>query len=467
MASSCRYPLPRKSGTTGPRQDDDQGQLIHVAASRQGEAMTARLAIVRPVLPPEREVLEFACGVKAYQPDGGGRWRIRWVEAGRRRDTTALSREAAILKAESLLERLARRLPTDLGRSTGADLVAHYLDPARTPPKTDRWSLKHHAEQERWCRIHVLPEIEHVPCALLTPVDMQRILDRAATRSNAQHLRRCLTGLVSTGLDGGFLLARQDVMRGVRWRAESGAGLDVVDDIGDDHDVDDHAVDLAEIPTTEAVHALARAAASASGPHRGAPGVWWRELEILLVAYSGLRWGEHAALRAHRVNPQARRIAVARQVVEVGGGLKLTLPKGRKRRITVYPARTPGGVDLAAMVERRLGEVGPDGLLFPSPSGRWARRSNYGRNTWDPAAASVNWPRRSDGRWRWRFHSLRHVFATWALAVVGVPIEDVSRFMGHSSTRVTQEIYIHVHGDHWARFFQATAAPLPAGMSLH
>ncbi|MGH9022820.1 MAG: hypothetical protein ACRDV9_06940, partial [Acidimicrobiia bacterium] len=29
-------------------------------------------------------------------------------------------------------------------------------------------------------------------------------------------------------------------------------------------------------------------------------GVWWRELEVLLVACSGLRWGEHAALSAAR-----------------------------------------------------------------------------------------------------------------------------------------------------------------------
>jgi integrase len=94
------------------------------------------------------------------------------------------------------------------------------------------------------------------------------------------------------------------------------------------------------------------------------------------------------------------------------------------------PARTPDGVDLAAMVERRLHELPVDGLLFPSPRGRWPRRSNYRRNVFDPAATTAGWPRHGDGTLVWTFHSLRHVFATWALAQPGARIEDVSRLLG-------------------------------------
>ena len=50
---------------------------------------------------------------------------------------------------------------------------------------------------------------------------------------------------------------------------------------------------------------------------------------------------------------------------------KVTLPKGRRRRVTMYPAITPGGVDLAALVVKRLGEVGDDELVFPAPAGGW------------------------------------------------------------------------------------------------
>jgi integrase len=175
-----------------------------------------------------------------------------------------------------------------------------------------------------------------------------------------------------------------------------------------------------------------------------------------VVAYSGLRWGEQAGLTLDQVDVDGRRLRVDRQVIETRSALKETLPKGRRRRTTMFPARTPGGVDLDRMVRRRIAEIDSgDGLLFPAQRGGWARRSNYGRNTWDPSAEAVGWPK--GGRsWLWTFHSLRHVFATWALHEAAVPIEDLSRLMGHSSTRVTQDVYIHVRGDMYDRFFRAT-----------
>jgi integrase len=386
-----------------------------------------------------REVLDFDLGVRAYAPStDGGYWRIRWEEQRRRRDTTAPTKTAAIAKAAEIVERLGRAAPTELGRARGADLVAHYLDPARRPPRVKQWSDRHRDEQTRYCNLYVLPVIATVPCRELTRVDFQHILDQASTASVAQHLRRCLTGIVAAGLEEGHLLMRQDPLRGVRWHGETDT----------DRDPADRAVTQAEIPTVQAVHALARATAERSG-------VWWRELQVLLVAYSGLRWGEHAALTASQLTPTARRIAVDRQVVETRSALKPALPKGRRRRVTMYPSNTPGGVDLATLVERRLAELPPDGLLFPAPQGGWLRRSNYGRGLWDPAAQSIDWPRQDDG-WLWTFHSLRHVFATWALHDARIPIEDVSRLLGHSSTRVTQDIYIHVRDDMYDRFYNAT-----------
>jgi integrase len=319
---------------------------------------------------PVREVLEFDLGVRVYPPSANGQyWRIRWEERHRRRDTTASTRAAAIGKARELVERLARSAPTDLGKARGAALVAHYLDPARRPPRVKQWSDRHRDEQARYCERYVLPVIADVPCRELTRDDFQAILDQARTPSVAQHLRRCLTGLVAAGLEEGHLLARQDVLRGVRWHGDTNIATEAAD----------RAVTEAEIPTADAVHALAAATTQRTG-------VWWRQLQILLVAYSGLRWGEHVGLTAAQITPSSRRIAVERQVVETRSALKVALPKGRRRRVTMFPAMTPAGVDLAGMVERRLRELPADGVLFPAPQGGHLRRSNYGRNIWDPAA---------------------------------------------------------------------------------
>ena len=311
------------------------------------------------------------------------------------------------------------------------------------------WSERHREEQESYCRRFVVPVIGEVPVRNLTRAHLQAVLDRAPTRAVADDLRRCASAMVAVGLEERLLLARQDVLRGVRWQ-----GTDPVDDDdGDGWESAGRMVEEADIPPAAGVHELAAAAA-------GLRGVWWRELEVLLVAYLGLRWGEHAALTADRLDLARRRIAVDRQVVESQRGLRLGPPKNRRRRTTMFPAKTPTGVDLAAMVGRRLGELPADGLLFPSPKGAWARRSNHRRNIFEPAATAAGWPPRADGRWHWTFHSLRHVFATWTLAQPGARIEDVSRLLGHSTVRVTQDIYIGTYigtdADLYDRFYQAT-----------
>ena len=91
-----------------------------------------------------------------------------------------------------------------------------------------------------------------------------------------------------------------------------------------------------------------------------------------------------------------------------------------------------------------------------SGSALGARRSNSARKVFAPAARAAGWPRGDDGRWAWTFHSLRHVFATWALGQPGARIEDVSRLLGHSTIRVTQDRYIAPDADLYTRFYTAT-----------
>jgi hypothetical protein len=61
--------------------------------------------------------------------------------------------------------------------------------------------------------------------------------------------------------------------------------------------------------TFEAVHAVASVAAERTK-------VWWRELQVLLVAGSGLVLGECVAFAASQLDVDGRRISVDRQIVE-------------------------------------------------------------------------------------------------------------------------------------------------------
>ena len=101
--------------------------------------------------------------------------------------------------------------------------------------------------------------------------------------------------------------------------------------------------------------------------------------------------------------------------------------------------------------------------MFPARGAAGRGGPTTGANLWDLACEFIGWPRNPEGNgWYWTFHSLCHVFATWALSQPNIRIEDVSRLMGHSSIRVTQEIYVHVCADVYDRFFDATAGRRPA-----
>ena len=173
------------------------------------------------------------------------------------------------------------------------------------------------------------------------------------------------------------------------------------------------------------------------------------ELMASFAAYTGLRWGELAALTADQVDQDTRVVAVDRKVIEIGGKLYLELPKGRKRRRTIYPRATPAGYPLAQKVAARLGQAragqeagtNPLGLVFPSPRGAYWRSSNFARRVLAPAYLAAGW-RDTDGTGIWVWHSLRHVFCTTALFTWNIEPADVSRLAGHASIRITLDMYI-------------------------
>ena len=68
-------------------------------------------------------------------------------------------------------------------------------------------------------------------------------------------------------------------------------------------------------------------------------------------------------------------------------------------RRTIYPRATPGGYPLAARLAARIGQalaeqaagVNPAGLVFPSPTGKHWRSSNFNRNVLQRAYLAAGW----------------------------------------------------------------------------
>ncbi|MGH3159308.1 MAG: tyrosine-type recombinase/integrase [Streptosporangiaceae bacterium] len=357
-----------------------------------------------------------------------------WYEDGERRQCQARSEERLAARLEKVAERLEAGAP-NLARQ-GADLIAWYLDPGRLPVD-ERWSRKHAHTQGRLCERFAVPVIGVVTCQDITARHMQKIVNAAPTPGEGRRVQGMISALVSAGVEAGYLVNPR--LARVHWQAAgrplpapraSVAGEAAV------------WVDPAEIPADGDIGGLGWALAAGRHGERD-------ELMANTAAYSGLRWGELAALTAAQVDTSGRVITVDRKAVEVAGHLYTEAPKNRKHRRTIYPRATPTGYPLAerlaARVEAARAEqaagANPAGLVFPSPTGKHWRSSNFNRNVLKPAYLAAGW-RDAAGNGRWIWHSLRHVFCTTALFTWELDATDVSRMAGHSNYRVTLDMYV-------------------------
>jgi len=266
---------------------------------------------------------------------------------------------------------------------------------------------------------------------------MERIVNAAPTAGEGDRVRRMISALVTAGIDAGYLANPR--LAKVHWQA----GDRVVPELGVTVAGESGLwVDPAEIPSGGDIGKLGQALAAGVHGDRD-------ELMASTAAYSGLRWGELAALTIPQVDQAARVITVDRKVVEVSGQLYLEAPKNRKHRKTIYPRRTPAGYPLVerladrieqARAEREAG-TNPLGLIFPSPKGAYWRSSNFNRRVLAPAYAAIGW-RDAVGNGAWTWHSLRHVFCTTALFTWKLDATDVSRMAGHGNYRITLDMYV-------------------------
>jgi integrase len=154
---------------------------------------------------------------------------------------------------------------------------------------------------------------------------------------------------------------------------------------------------------------------------------------IHVLGYTGLRWGEAAALQVGDVDLMRRRIHVGRAMAEVRGRAVLGTPKDHEVRDVPVPAFLVD--ELAAHIAGRPA----DALVFTAPGGGYLRNGNFRRNFFDAAAARAGVEGVTP-------HGLRHTAASLAIAA-GATVVLVQRMLGHSSPSVTLDVYSHLFAD--------------------
>lgn len=168
-------------------------------------------------------------------------------------------------------------------------------------------------------------------------------------------------------------------------------------------------------------------------------------LVVRFLAYTGLRYGEMAALTVKDFDMLRRRVHVRAAVTEVAGKLVWSTPKGYERRSVPFPRFL--SEDLAA----QMADKGRDDLVFAAPAGGVLRIATFRTRIFNPAVerlrgidaehteAQTDWPRPT-------LHDLRHTAVSLAISA-GANVKSVQTMVGHKSAALTLDTYADLFPD--------------------
>jgi integrase len=147
---------------------------------------------------------------------------------------------------------------------------------------------------------------------------------------------------------------------------------------------------------------------------------------VLTLLFTGLRIGELIALQWDDVDLGRRQLHVRR----IWSANRLTTPKTtHSLRVVDLPPRL---VDL--LRARQL--TATDRRVFPGKRGGYFKPKDFVKQTLDPVLRRVGLP-------RLHLHALRHHYASLLIAQ-GVDAKYISESLGHSSIRITFDVYGHL-----------------------
>ncbi|MEV0697457.1 tyrosine-type recombinase/integrase [Saccharopolyspora sp. NPDC050389] len=177
------------------------------------------------------------------------------------------------------------------------------------------------------------------------------------------------------------------------------------------------------------------------------------QLFLKIKVRTGMRWGEIIALHRHRVFPKQKRIEVFEAFDNEAREIK-PYPKSRRKRSVPIVSELADDLDEwfestplvpCTTPHRKVGgrqHRCKSGLVVPNSKGGVLNysNSNFKRDVWTPATTGAELTDVTP-------HGLRHTYASW-LIQAGVPIEVVSKLLGHASVATTER-YAHLADSQW------------------
>ncbi|WP_127817860.1 site-specific integrase [Microbacterium sp. CPCC 204701] len=161
-----------------------------------------------------------------------------------------------------------------------------------------------------------------------------------------------------------------------------------------------------------------------------------RALLVLLLSYTGIRWGEATALRVGDIDAAKGRLHIHANAVEVQGKIHVGTTKSHKGRLVPVPAFLVEEL-LAATAGRSR-----DALVFSAPDGGYMRRTRAsdGSKSWFKTALT------KAELQPMTVHDLRHTAASLAVQS-GANVKTIQRMLGHTSAAMTLDVYSDLFED--------------------
>jgi integrase len=154
---------------------------------------------------------------------------------------------------------------------------------------------------------------------------------------------------------------------------------------------------------------------------------------VLVLAYTGIRWGEAVALRVRDIEFLRRRISVSENAVQLGVKHAVGPTKGRKARSVPVPTFVLNELSVQCQGKAR-GE-----LVFPARDGEYLPRPKSSAGWFAAAVVKAKVQKITP-------HDLRHTCASLAVSA-GVNVLALQRMLGHTSAKVTLDTYADLFDD--------------------